>query len=333
MRLSVIVPFYNAARFLPRLEKTLFEQQNPQEEEHTEFEVIIVDDASSPEEHRLLAKTTKRNDWQLITLSENAGPGGARNAGISAASGDYLVFLDSDDELEPGTLETLSAAVEKKPCDVLLFDFTIISGGKEYSYTTLRNSPPQLDYVSTDYALAFTQGGTCGKAYRRDFLRHHGLGFGTGVRHEDTVLTKTALAWATKVAYLPESLYRYQIHAGSLVTDSSNASLTSSIDALEQIRHKSAGRHPREIEYVYIVESIISCTMKFFSLHVNRNQAQALFSRFDADYPDWASNPYLKQSSARHRLYAILAHHHCYHGLLMLSFGETMLRKMLGRKY
>ncbi|WP_288814898.1 glycosyltransferase [Varibaculum massiliense] len=331
MRLSVIVPFYNSAKFLPRLEKTLFEQQKPREEEHTEVEVIIVDDASSPEEHCLLDKAAKRNDWQLITLTENVGPGGARNTGISAASGDYLVFLDSDDEFMPGTFEKLTDAVTETPCDVLLFDFSIIDGGKEHSYTVLPESPAQLDYVSTDYALAFARGGTCGKVYRRDFLRKHGLGFGTGVRHEDTVLTKTALAWADKVAYLPESLYCYQIHAGSLITDDSNSSLEASFQAFEQIRKLTTGRHPQEIEYVYIVEVIISCAMKFYPLKVTRSQARKLFLRFVADYPNWAKNPYLQKGGIRYRLYAALAQRQSFLGLLTLSYTETVMRKILGR--
>lgn len=333
MRLSVIVPFYNSAEFLPRLEKTLCNQINPSGESGTEVEVIVVDDASRQEELAALDAAAKRNDWQLITLTENVGPGGARNAGISAASGDYLVFLDSDDELTPGSLEKLLAAIDKKPCDVLLFDFTIIAEGKEHPYTMLREAPSDLDYVSTDYALAFARGGTCGKVYRRDFVREHGLGFGTGVRHEDTVLTKTALACAEKVAYLPESLYRYQIHAGSLITDDSNSSLEASFEAFKQISKISAGRHQKGIEYVYIVEVIISCAIQFYPLRVSRRRAQQLFLRFAEQYPNWAKNPYIQQSGIRYRTYAALAQRHSYLGLLMLSYAETVMRKILGREH
>lgn len=333
MRLSVIIPFYNSAEFLPRLEKTLCNQINPRGGAETDVEVIVVDDDSRPADQTLLAEVSDRNNWQLVPLTENLGPGGARNAGISAASGDYLVFLDSDDEFTPGALEKLADAVAKKPCDVLLFDFSIIDEGKAHDYTVLPEPPAQLDYVSTDYALAFARGGTCGKVYRRDFVREHALGFGTGVRHEDTVLTKTALAWAEKVAYLPQSLYRYQIHAGSLIADASNASLSASFEALAQIRKFSAGRHLQEIEYVYIVEVIISCAMKFYPLKVNRRQARRLFLRFAADYPRWAKNPYLQKGGIRYRLYAVLAQHHCFLGLLALSYIETMMRKLLGRKH
>ncbi|WP_215523714.1 glycosyltransferase family 2 protein [Varibaculum prostatecancerukia] len=331
MRLSVIIPYYNSAEFLPRLEKTLSNQINPRGEAETEVEVIVVDDASRQADQTLLAEVSARNNWQLVTLTENLGPGGARNAGISAASGDYLVFLDSDDELIPGSLEILADALSKTPCDVLLFDFSIIDEGKAHDYTVLPEPPAQLDYVSTDYALAFARGGTCGKVYRRDFVREHDLGFGTGVRHEDTVLTKTALAWAEKVAYLPQSLYRYQVHAGSLIADDSNASLSASFEALEQIRKLSADRHPQEIEYVYIVEVIISCAMKFYPLKVTRSQARKLFLRFVADYPNWAKNPYLQKGGIRYRLYAALAQHHSFLGLFTLSYVETVMRKILGR--
>ena len=327
MKLSVIVPFYNAAQFLPRLENTLHAQND------ADFEVIVVDDSSEPSHLAKLRESASANHWKLVELPENTGPGGARNAGIVAAQGDYLVFLDSDDELIAGALARLSAATTDKPCDVLLFDFTIVNSANEQRYTMLPHQPNELDYVSPEYALAFARGATVGKMYRTGFVQKHHLKFGAGVRHEDTVFTKSSLAWADKVTYLPESLYRYQIHEGSLIGNKSNASFEASFAALNAIRAAARGRREQEIEYVYIVEVIISCVMKFHSLRVNRKKARELFARFDLDCPSWPKNPYLRQASLRYRLYAALARHHSYFGLKTLSMAETIARKILHREH
>lgn len=333
MMFSVIIPFYNAAQFLPRLEKALHAQCESHEQAHTDMEVIIVDDASHCEELSLLREAAARNNWKLLELSQNAGPGSARNAGIDAATGDYLLFLDADDELTPGAINKLANAVTQKKCDVLLFDATIINNSTEHACSMLPQSPDSLTYVPTGYALAFARSGTCGKAYHTDFVRANNLHFGTGKRHEDTVFTKSALARADKVGYLPASLYRYQIHEGSLITDTAHASFESSFDAMASIRTAAEGKFPQEIEYVYIVEVIISCVMKFYPLHTSRLQAAQLFNRFDTDFPNWGRNPYLRKTNMRYRLYAALAQRHAYTALVALSRAESIARKILHRNY
>ena len=119
MSVSIIIPTYNQARFLGAAVESALRQTRPA------LEVIVVDDGSTDGTREILAHF---GDRIRVRRQENRGPAAARNAGISAARGDFLLFLDSDDVLLPACLELLLARFETDPSlglvysDVEFFD-------------------------------------------------------------------------------------------------------------------------------------------------------------------------------------------------------------------
>jgi len=92
-RISVIIPTYNRERLLPRALRSVINQST------TPAEVIVVDDGSSDNTRQVIKEIAAWADLELRYLRQsNRGPAAARNLGIRAASGEYLAFLDSDDE-------------------------------------------------------------------------------------------------------------------------------------------------------------------------------------------------------------------------------------------
>lgn len=106
--LSVVVPSYNREAFLPRCLSSLLTQDHPQ------FEVIVVDDASTDGSAACLQAI---DDPRLKVLRHagNRGVGAARNTGVSAARGRWIVFVDSDDELLPGALHCIQERADLAP--------------------------------------------------------------------------------------------------------------------------------------------------------------------------------------------------------------------------
>lgn len=88
---SVILPVYNEDKYLMQAVNSVLEQS------YQDFELIIVDDGSSSNTKKMLYSLEKEPVINLITLSKNRGVAGARNAGIKAAQGEYIAFIDSDD--------------------------------------------------------------------------------------------------------------------------------------------------------------------------------------------------------------------------------------------
>jgi len=110
MKLSVVVPAYNAEKTLPVLMDSLLNQNS------RDFEIIVVDDCSSDD----TVSVTQRYSCQLIQLKENRGPAYCRNLGAQKAQGEILVFTDSDCRVTPGWLETIEKHFYQKETEAIM---------------------------------------------------------------------------------------------------------------------------------------------------------------------------------------------------------------------
>lgn len=113
-KVSVIVPVYNVAAFLPRCLDSLLAQTL------REIEIVCVDDGSTDGSGALLDGYAAKDGRVRVIHQSNAGAGPARNAGLDAATGDYLFFCDPDDNARPQMLERLYARAEATDADVVL---------------------------------------------------------------------------------------------------------------------------------------------------------------------------------------------------------------------
>ena len=118
MKLSIIVPVYNVEAFLSKCVDSLLAQDLPKED----YEVILVDDGSTDGSGALCDTLAAEHGNIRVIHQQNHGLSGARNAGIPAASGDYILFVDSDDYLCPDVLGTLVGLMESKELDILRFN-------------------------------------------------------------------------------------------------------------------------------------------------------------------------------------------------------------------
>ena len=124
--LSIIVPFYNSADVLPDCIRFIEEQTLCSDL----FEVIFVDDGSDDDGRGLITEHMKNSvlDYKLLWHTINKGPGAARNLGLSAAKGKFLLLLDSDDGLETSACEKLLAAANTYGADFTFADTCWKSG-------------------------------------------------------------------------------------------------------------------------------------------------------------------------------------------------------------
>ena len=108
-RISIIVPVYNTEAYLPACVESLLAQT------HRDLELIFVDDGSTDGSAAILDAYAARDGRVRVIRKENGGVSSARNAGIAAATGDYIGFVDSDDKVEPTYCETLLRAFKDHP--------------------------------------------------------------------------------------------------------------------------------------------------------------------------------------------------------------------------
>lgn len=223
MKFSVIIPTYNPS------EDEIHNAVVSAESEDSE--VILIDDSST----NWLSDIDSMTIATLLHTDRNRGPGSARNVGLDNAKGEWIVFLDSDDELAPGALERLSLFIDTHP------DVDAIGYGWEYSHQQGVNQRkdgnslwlPKHELLK-EYLKLRMDGSVIYTAVKRSVIEKNNLRFRDGL-HEDIDFIFNIYAWAKRTAYIPEILYRKTHRTGSIVNTVTKAHIDGFIEGWKAI--------------------------------------------------------------------------------------------------
>lgn len=208
-RFSVIVPAYKVQAYLHECLESVLSQSYP------DLELIAVDDCSPDACGAIIDEFAARDARvRAVHLPENQGLGRARNAGLEQATGDYLVFLDSDDTLTPDALRAIADRLkETGEPDVLVFDYarTFWSGEAQRNKVAvqLTEQGPAPFRLEDRPGLLRVIMVAWNKAYRREFVEREGFAFPPGY-YEDTPWTYPVLMTAETIATLDRVCVHYR---------------------------------------------------------------------------------------------------------------------------
>lgn len=216
MKFSVIIPVYNVEAYLRDCLDSVLSQIC------ADWEAICVNDGSTDGSAVILNEYAAHENRMRVITQPNGGLSAARNTGIKAAKGEYVLFLDSDDWLEENALEVLSMNLEDE--DMLCF-----SGRRYFESESAYHDADQLkahtylsgmDYYNENALLARDFAFVCVvlRIYKREFLSRHNLRFKEGIFHEDNLFTPLACYYAEKVKVINECLYDYRVRSNSITT-------------------------------------------------------------------------------------------------------------------
>lgn len=219
MKFSVIIPVYNVESYLRDCLDSVLNQT------FEDWEAICVNDGST-DHSELVLEAYAQKDARIHYVSKaNGGTSTARNVGLRAAKGEYIVFLDGDDWLELNALQTLSDHLKGE--EVLCFS------GRRYFEETKQYHPADqliekqyasgMDYYNEN-ALAnrdFAFVCVVLRAYRKRFLIDHELFFDDDITYEDNLWVPITLYHAQTVRVISDALYVYRIRQGSKMQEAS----------------------------------------------------------------------------------------------------------------
>ena len=115
--ISIIVPIYNAEKFLPEAIESLINQT------FKDIEIILVNDGSPDGSQKICEKYAEKDERIIVVNKENGGLADARNAGMKVATGKYIMFLDADDMFEPDSCENMYKVIEKNNADYVIGNY------------------------------------------------------------------------------------------------------------------------------------------------------------------------------------------------------------------
>ena len=199
MRFSVIIPAYNSAEFLGRCVGSM-----PASSE--DMQIIIVNDGSTDNTPEVLSALREKDPGIEVISQENKGVSAARNAGSAAANGDYVLFVDADDEVFPGAIARVEAALAGQAPDIVVMRSLC---GSEERYRWLGRLPEGECLTKEDIGRdGYIRGSVCGCAFRRQYLMEHGLLFDEKLSNaEDTVFFARALSAGGKIVFRDIAFY------------------------------------------------------------------------------------------------------------------------------
>ena len=223
MSLSIVIPAYNVEKYL---DDCLLSCVN-QDIEPSDYEILIINDGSTDTTLETAQRWASEYSCINVISQPNRGLSMARNAGIEASSGDYIMFVDSDDMIRTDSLSSIHEKCMKDNLDMLRIGAADILDGRSRKRFRLedmgickgREMMKQQFQVCAPFAI-----------YKREFLDRHSLRFLPGILHEDNLFTPTAYYLADKAASYAQTIYYVRQRPGS-ITRSANPQ--KSIDLLK----------------------------------------------------------------------------------------------------
>lgn len=266
MKISIIIPAYNAERYVDRCFESVYSDGLP--EEH--FEVIAVNDGSKDNTVDVLRSWCDKHKNITLIDKENEGVSVARNVAIDAAQGEYVLFLDVDDGLVSGALAKVYNYLEEhEPMDMLVTRQLRNDGTKEW----LALAPSLEEHRVYDGVAAYKShyvrtnagGGIC----RREFLNNHNLTFPAGIKNaEDTIFFGHLQVYAKSIVYYDLSLYRIYEAENSASRTPNYTKLAQShvktLRAVAEVKKSLKERKESKAIFDYVVYQLLSNTIAYF---------------------------------------------------------------------
>ncbi len=263
MDISVIIPIYNVEKYLRRCLDSVLRQKN------VCMEIILVDDGSTDSSGIICEEYAGNHSNIKCIHIKNSGPSTAKNVGYDAATGDYVAFIDSDDEVKPNMFCTMLESGYKNDADIVCCNYIQIDEKGNISHTEHTG----YEYILTqDEALKallvkdkiYSQCWT--KIYKRATMHFHKIRNTEGLKtEEDFIYNIQAFACSNKVCVVDKPLYIYTHRSQSLSKDYYRNHIEQYIDnrilRLEMVYNIIRENHFKLIEY-----SIFHCIFYYNEL-------------------------------------------------------------------
>ncbi len=228
MKFSIVIPVYNVEKYIDRCLKSIVNQS------YKNYEVIIVNDGTKDNSVEIINKYTKKYKNFTLCNKENGGLSDARNYGIDYVTGDYLLFIDSDDYINEDLLKELNSVLEEKEYDLIKFKINLVDDEGNFIRTENGMDTSKEVSLSEIFGEEFCEPAWT-YCYNVKFWKENKFKYSKGKIHEDFGLTPEIIMSASNIYYLNYFGYNYVQRENSIMTTKSvEKDIKKAYDMLEQ---------------------------------------------------------------------------------------------------
>ncbi len=299
---SVIIPAYNVENYIFECVDSVLTQT------YQNFEIIIVNDGSADSTYECM-KTLKAMDNRIkIFDSENMGQGYQRNRMLEQAQGDYILFLDSDDYLEPHTLELSVKRITEDQSDLVYFDWKYYyerTGRFNYMNKEQFFGQKTLEDDDCLLLLSISPYFSVNRLYSREFLITNNIQYGEGHIYEDNPFIVATAFYAKKISIIHSPLYVVRV-SGTSSTKSNTDTDVHYLGFIKSVQQCKTilQQKPDERHYYYYKYALT----RYF-LYIRTRIPEELRKQFTKDFLDLLSDIDIKPLGKNDKIMRFLIKH------------------------
>jgi len=313
MTFSVVIPVYNVKDYLPKCIDSVLAQ------DFADCEILLVDDGSTDGESGAICdRYAAAHPEQIRVIHKpNGGLGDARNVGLEAAQGDYLVFIDSDDYIGSGMLTTLAAAIDRFHSDVIDFGFAVDTDGRITKQLVDDLPHDRAFTLSEQPRLLLTQPNAWSRCWKRSLFLDTGIRYPSRVWYEDIRTTTKLFAAAKSICAVADVFYYYVVREGSITRNPNVKRNAEILDAFDDLLgwYRSNGlfeQYYNELSRLTVDHVLLAASVRVLRVDPENELLGQFQDYVQQQFPDYLENPYLQTLSRSHKLILRLLRQHKY---------------------
>ena len=300
MKVSLVIPVYNVSDFLDRCLESV------QNQTYNDIEVIIVNDGSTDDSESIIDRYVARNKNFIKYSIENRGLGGARNYGTEHSSGEYILYLDSDDYISKDCVEKLVHSAKCYDSDIVVCNNSDVTeeGAVIESYHNKYSSI--CTNVHDEPEILFNRLSAWGKLIRRSLL--DGFEFVSRKWYEDMRLIPKLYMKADKISFVDDILFFYVQRKGSIMNNpcaKRNLEIVEAFDDVIDYMKENDQYHKYKdvIEYMVIEHVAVAAITRVVTMDAaDKKSVINDLEKYLSGFEDLHKNPYLDRLGSNKKI-------------------------------
>jgi len=285
-KISIIVPIYNEEENLRKCIESLINQT------YKELEIILINDGSTDKSKEIIESF---KDKRIVAIhKKNTGISDTRNTGIDKSTGDYIMFVDSDDYLELNCIERLIETAEKENSEIVMFNYYLETPSKRIEIKLpkieARNLKEDKDLLTKIHL------GPCTKIFKSELIKDNL--FPLNLKYEDVPFVVEAVIKAGKISFIPDYLYHYVIKkSGETITRDERIFDIITICAIVEKKLEQINYVNKTNFFVKVLSYYLKNSRYIPNINLRNEFIDAVYIYLKRIDKDWRICSYLKQES------------------------------------
>lgn len=303
MKLTIGIPVYNGEKYISRCIDSILKEYE-KAKENIELELLIVNDGSKDNSKTILKEYSEKISQIKVITQTNSGLAHVRRVILEEASGDYLWFVDVDDEIEEGAIEFIA---NQKLEEINIFDYRVGYENSKLETISMGIQENTILIPNTEKKLFTLPNAVWHYIYDLEFLRKTKVTFKSGYLYEDFEFMARLWPNVSKAKYFNFSIYKYYLTEGSIMRGGTAINKIRDIEVMlssveEYYAENYPGEFKEELEYFNWYHILYGGYANILRIDETSPLLDEYLKKVKIKYPNWIKNKYLKSQPLKRKI-------------------------------